>query len=68
MRTQVKCVSKIRYHEQINVGDIGYIDGHVRGGDDTPYIVCIFGIHIVYASFYNLEVLPTPLSNEDKAD
>lgn len=57
MKTKIKCVAPIRYHEDIKVGDLGYIDGHVRGGDDVPYVVCIFGKNIVYAAFHNLEVI-----------
>jgi len=56
-KTKVKCINTIKYHKSIKIGDIGYIDGYVRGGDEIPYIVCIFGKTIAFAEFYNLEVV-----------
>lgn len=59
MKTKVKLLNKLRYYEQVDVGDIGYIDGHVQGADSSPYIVVIIPNKkiIVYASFYDLEVI-----------
>lgn len=56
-KTRVKCISPILHHNIVKVGDCGYIDGYVRGGDDRPYVICVFGKSIVIADFFNLEVI-----------
>lgn len=46
-----------------NVGDIGYIDGYVRGGDNRPYAVVVIGGMIDLVIVHNLRALPTHAVN-----
>lgn len=59
MKTQVKFKNNLREYSEVSAGDVGYIDGHVRGADGRPYIVVVIPDKkcIVYASFYDLEVI-----------
>jgi hypothetical protein len=56
MKTKVKIIKEYQ-HMMFKVGDVGYIDGYVRGADDIPYAVVIVGKKIDYVSSYSLEVL-----------
>jgi hypothetical protein len=38
-------------------GDIGYIDGYVRGANNEPLCVVVCGKDIDFVSIYNLEVI-----------
>ena len=40
--------------EPAKSGDIGYIDGYVRGGNDVPYAVVVIQKTISLVSIYNL--------------
>jgi hypothetical protein len=66
MTTKVKLVSKMKDYPYIEIGDIGHIEGHINGVDNCPYIICVFGKHIVYASFYNIEVVELEEVKEEK--
>lgn len=41
----------------LQYGDIGYIDGYLRGGNNVPYIVVVVGKKVDMVTFHNLEVL-----------
>jgi hypothetical protein len=45
-----------RYHEY-KKGEEGYIDGYVRGGDDSPYAVVVIDARIVMISLTCLKVI-----------
>lgn len=36
-KTVVKVLNDV-YQSRLKKGDIGYIDGYLRGGDDRPYV------------------------------
>ena len=40
-----------------NSGDIGYVDGYCRGGDDVPYAVVIVKDRIVMAQLETIRVM-----------
>lgn len=40
MKTRVEFIGTSQYNEW-NIGDKGYIDGYVRGGDERPYAVVV---------------------------
>lgn len=42
---------------RFNSGDIGYIDGYIRGGNNVPLCVVIVGKDIDFVSIYYLEVI-----------
>ena len=42
MKTKVR-VTYNSYYYDVHEGDIGYVDGYLRGGDDTPYAVVVIG-------------------------
>jgi len=58
-KTKVKFKNKLKNYSEIEPGDRGYISGHVQGADGVPYIVVVVPDKgcIVYASFYDLEVI-----------
>ena len=56
-KTKIKVISAIQHEADIAIGTEGYIDGYVRGGNDAPYVACIFGKRIVLARPYDLEVI-----------
>ena len=42
MKTKVRVTCNSYYYD-VHEGDIGYVDGYLRGGDDTPYAVVVIG-------------------------
>lgn len=44
-------------HKDWNTGDVGYIDGYCRGGDDVPYAVVIVKGRIVMAHLEAIRVM-----------
>ena len=40
-----------------NSGDVGYVDGYCRGGDDVPYAVVIVKDRIVMAPLETIRVV-----------
>ena len=57
-KINVKILATNHCLKRVNVGDIGYIDGYLRGGDNNPYaVVCIPGKGLELIPFYSLEVL-----------
>lgn len=63
MRTMVR-IKKNVYQEQAKEGDVGYIDGYVRGGNNTPLVVIIIKDFISLVPFYQLEVIKMPTEKE----
>lgn len=57
MKTRVIIKSQPRHEDGNLVGMEGYIDGYIRGGDDTPYVVVIVGDRIVLAKPYELTII-----------
>ena len=42
MKTKVRVTCNSYYYD-VHEGDIGYVDGYIRGGDNTPYAVVVIG-------------------------
>ena len=42
MKTKVRVTCNSYYYD-VHEGDIGYVDGYLRGGDNTPYAVVVIG-------------------------
>lgn len=63
----MKCKTKVvaafdsQYDNEYKTGDIGYIDGYLRGGDGVPYAAVVFGEVIHLAPLHHLKVrVPDP--------
>jgi len=55
-KTKVKFISN-NQHGDGKIGDVGYIEGFVRGADDRPYVVVIVKNNIFMAMSYMLDVI-----------
>ena len=55
----VKLKSNGQYNDY-KAGQIGFIHGYLRGGDDRPYAVVVVGKDVVMAILYDLEVIENP--------
>lgn len=55
-RVRVRFIYQSRYKEW-ELGDVGYIDGYCRGGDDVPYAVAIVKNRIVMAPLETIRVM-----------
>jgi len=61
MKLKVKILATNHSMKRLSPGDIGYIDGYLRGADDIPYaVVYVQGKGIELIPFYSLEVLHGP--------
>jgi len=56
-KTKVEIVESFQHMEDCKIGDMGYIDGYVRGGDGRPYAVVIIGCKLKMIPIYCLEVV-----------
>lgn len=54
-RVRVRFICDSPYKDW-NSGDVGYIDGYCRGGDDVPYAVVITKSRIVMAPLETIRV------------
>ena len=61
MRTKVRITCTSSY-EDFHKGDVGYVDGYIRGGDDTPCAVVVIGKSFSLVPLYAIELY------EDKND
>ena len=61
MKTKVY-INSDSYYYDIHKGDVGYVDGYIRGGDDTPYAVVVIGKSFSLVPLYAIELY------EDKND
>ena len=61
MKTKVRITCDSRYND-FHKGDIGYVDGYIRGGDNTPYAVVVIDKSFSLVPFYAIELY------EDKND
>ena len=61
MKTKVRITCDSRYNEY-HKGDIGYVDGYCRGGDNIPYAVVVIDKMFVLVPIYAIELY------EDKND
>ena len=50
------------YYYDVHKGDVGYVDGYIRGGDDTPYAVVVIGKSFKLVPLHIIELY------EDKND
>lgn len=58
MKTKVEIIADDgRYHDY-KKGQVGYIDGYMRGGDDTPLACIVTGDRVIMVPLYFLKVLP----------
>ena len=55
-RLKVRFICDSHYKDW-NSGDVGYIDGYCRGGDDVPYAVVIVKNRIVMAPLETIRVM-----------
>ena len=55
-RVRVMFICDSRYKDW-NSGDVGYIDGYCRGGDDVPYAVVIVKNRVVMAPLETIRVM-----------
>ena len=55
-RLKVVFVSNSQYKEWES-GDVGYVDGYCRGGDNVPYAVIVANDRIVMAPLYSIRVV-----------
>lgn len=44
-------------HGDWQKGEIGYIDGYVRGGNDIPYAAVVINRRIVLINFHSIDVI-----------
>lgn len=56
MKTQVR-IKESTYQCCLVKGDVGYIDGYVRGGNNTPCAVVVSGNKIDLVSIWALNVI-----------
>jgi hypothetical protein len=56
MKTKVRVIMDTNQCS-LKSGDIGYIDGYCRGGNDVPYAVVVVGIKMDFIPLYALEVI-----------
>lgn len=55
-RLKVRFICDSHYKDW-NSGDVGYIDGYCRGGDDVPYAIVIVKDRIVMAPLETIRVV-----------
>lgn len=55
-RVKVIVTKKSRYNDY-NVGEIGYVDGYVRGGDNRAYAVVIINEKLIMVDLRDINVL-----------
>ena len=55
-RVRVRFIYKSPYKDW-ELGDVGYIDGYCRGGNDVPYAVVIVKNRIVMAPLETIRVM-----------
>jgi len=58
MKTKVK-IKNNYYQGMFDKGDIGYIDGYVRGGNDVPLAAVVVNEKIDLVPIHNLMVILT---------
>ena len=61
MKTKVRITCDFYYYD-VHKGDVGYVDGYIRGGDDTPYAVVVIGKSFKLVPLHIIELY------EDKND
>ena len=61
MKTKVR-IACDSFHYNVIKGDVGYVDGYIRGGDDTPYAVVVIGKSFKLVPLHMIELY------EDKND
>lgn len=56
-RLKILVIATDTQHGDFKQGQTGYIDGYIRGGNDTPFACVIIGSKLVLCPFNVLEVL-----------
>lgn len=57
MKTKVELKNDDQLHNEYKKGEIGYIDGWVRGADGAPYACVVIGERIVMCKANEIQVL-----------
>jgi len=65
MKTKVKVLGDV-HQEHAKKGDIGYIDGYIRGACDRPHAVVVIGKKFSLVPLYMLEAIIKEESNLDE--
>jgi len=55
-KTKVKII-EVTHQCMLNIGDVGYIDGYCRAGDDRPYAIVVSGKVVDMVPLHTLEVI-----------
>ena len=55
MKTKVR-ITCTSIYEDFHKGDVGYVDGYIRGGDDTPCAVVVIGKSFSLVPLYAIEL------------
>lgn len=55
-KTMVEILYDDNHYKEYKKGEVGYIDGYVRGGDNAPYAAVVIGDRIVLIKTTNLKV------------
>jgi len=42
MKTRVRITITDYEHNEYKAGEVGYVDGYIRGGNDKPFAVVVF--------------------------
>lgn len=58
-KTKVTIICNSPYNGEYKDGDIGYVDGYIRGADNIPYAVVIVG-----KKFYQVPIHAMELNEE----
>lgn len=54
MKTKVRITCD--YGKGYHKGDVGYVDGYYRGGDDIPYAVVVINKRFILIPIYAIEL------------
>ena len=57
METKVITICNDTRYDLFKKGQIGFIDGYIRGGDDRPYAIVVVDKKIDMVPLYNLRIL-----------
>jgi len=56
-KTLVEITTDDRNYNDYKAGEVGYIDGYVRGGDNAPYVAVVLGDRVTLIPFHAIKVL-----------
>ncbi len=61
MKTKVKINYTDNEDRDFNKGEVGFIDGYVRGGNNVPLAAVIIGKRITLVPIHGLDVIKTKI-------